>query len=241
MFYFLDGCAQNRRGQDGNSRADRLASWLAALLVGTGVAGIGALGSQALAQEKKPAAQKQSAWVKICDTVQIAKEQKKKICITHHERLDGNTGMVLVSAGIRNVEGAKSERFLVMVPLGMALPPGIQVRIDDDKEPIKLRYTLCHVGGCTAETDATPELIKKLQQGKQMLVAAINAAGKPIGFPVPLNGFTAAYKGKPVDSKKYANARRQLLMAIRKRQIARAKALAEQRKKQQESQKKKKK
>ena len=35
------------------------------------------------------------------------KDEKKElnICLTHHERLDGNTGMVLVSAAVRQVEG----------------------------------------------------------------------------------------------------------------------------------------
>ena len=56
----------------------------------------------------------------------------------------------------------------------------------------------------------------------------MNAAAKPIGFPVPLAGFTEAHDGKPVDNREYAKARGQLMAQIRKRQIeAMEKAKAE--------------
>src|SRR6185436_8167482 len=59
------------------------------------------------------AAAGQSAWVKLCEKANAVtknkegKEEKKEIniCLTHHERLDGNSGMVLVSAALRQVEG----------------------------------------------------------------------------------------------------------------------------------------
>ena len=63
-------------------------------------------------------------------------------------------------------------------------------------------------------------------------MAAKNAIGKIVPLPVPLTGFTAAYDGPPVDSKKYASARRNLMLQIRKRQIERAKKAEEERKKQ---------
>ena len=70
--------------------------------------------------------------MKLCEkaTAQVkdkdGKEEKKdlNICLTHHERLDGNTGMVLVSAALRQVEGQDKQHFMVMVPLGMLHPAG---------------------------------------------------------------------------------------------------------------------
>ena len=79
-----------------------------------------------------------------------------------------------------------------------------------------------------------------MKKGKLLMVAAINVAGKPIGFPVPLTGFSKAYAGKPVDSKKYADARRKLMIFIRKRQIAAAKKAREAAQKKQKGQKPKK-
>ena len=59
------------------------------------------------------------------------KEEKKElnICLTHHERLDGNTGMVLVSAAVRQVEGQDKQHFMVMVPLGMMLQAGMRATL----------------------------------------------------------------------------------------------------------------
>ena len=132
-----------------------------------------------------PSGAAQSAWVKLCETaVGIAKdkdgkEEKKElnICLTHHERLDGNTGMVLVSAAVRQVEGQDKQHFMVMVPLGMMLQAGMRAtlypkdawekvqkneKVDESKlKAIKLAYTLCHPAGCTAEMEATPELHRR--------------------------------------------------------------------------------
>ncbi len=196
----------------------------------------GMLATDAFAQDAKKAAPKEakagaagegenSAWVKLCEkTPDLTPNDKtdaikeRNVCLTHHERIDGNTGLVLVSAAVRQVEGSDKEALMVMVPLGMALPPGAQVKIDEN-EPIKLQFTLCHASGCTAEAEATKQVIDQMKNGKQLVVAAINLAGKPIGFPVPLTGFGTAYAGKPVDNEKYKEARGKLMQAIRERQV----------------------
>lgn len=180
----------------------------------------------------------EAAWVKLCEKAPSLQEEGEQldVCLTHHERIDGNTGRVLVSAAIREVQGTDRRSLMVMVPLGMALPAGVQAKIDDG-EPIKLKYTLCHVGGCTAEAEATNELIEKFKNGEKIVVAAVNLSGKPVGFPVPLSGFTKAYTGDPVDNEKYRSARQRLMQSIRKRQMAMMKkAREEQQKKEAQSQ-----
>jgi invasion protein IalB len=184
----------------------------------------------------------QSAWVKLCEKATATqktkdgKDEKKElnICLTHHERLDGNSGMVLVSAAVRQVEGQDKQAFMVMVPLGMMLQPGMRAtlypkdlwekaqkneKIDETKlKPISLAYTLCHPAGCTAETEATADLLNELKKGGGLMVFAINATGAPAAFPVPLIGFEQSYSGPPVDSQKYSEARRTLMQQIAQRQ-----------------------
>lgn len=191
---------------------------------------------------KAAPAPKQSAWVKLCEDAPLVKKDKdgkdvkeeKNICLTHHERLDGNSGMVLVSAAIRHVEGSEHDHLMIMVPLGMALPPGIKAavytkeqwekaakneKIDDkDLKPIDLKYSLCHSSGCTAETEATKEIVDQMKAGGGIMVLAMNAQAQPIGFPVPLDGFTDAFAGKPVDNAEYKKKRGELMAQIRQRQ-----------------------
>lgn len=184
----------------------------------------------------------QSAWVKLCEKAPFAGKDKdgkeerieKNICLTHHERLDGNSGMVLVSAAVRQIEGVDKQHLMVMVPLGMALPPGMQAavypkemwdkiqkneKVDDTAlKPIKLAYNLCHSAGCTAEVETTPEIMKELKAGAGLIVYTMGGAGEPIAFPVPLLGFDAALAGAPVDNVEYSKARRALMEQIGQRQ-----------------------
>jgi invasion protein IalB len=190
------------------------------------------------------AGDKKSAWVKLCEKAPFNTKDKdgkdvkneKNICLTHHERLDGNTGMVMVSAALREIEGNDKKSMMVMVPLGMALPPGLRAavytkeqwaqaakneKIDEKTlKPISLKYSLCHAAGCTAEVEATSEIIEQMKTGGGIMVIAMNAGAQPIGFPVPLDGFVEAFAGKPVDNKEYAKARGQLMAQIRERQQA---------------------
>ena len=195
----------------------------------------------------------QSAWVKLCEKANAVgkdkdgKEEKKElnICLTHHERLDGSTGMVLVSAAVRQVEGQEKQHFMVMVPLGMLIVPGMRAsiypkdlwdkaqkneKVDETKlKGIKLGYTLCHPAGCTAEVEAPPELINDLKTSGGIVIFSINAGGQAVGFPVPLAGFDQAFSGNPVDNKQYGEARKQLMQQIAQRQ----QELAEEQRKQQ--------
>jgi hypothetical protein len=138
----------------------------------------------------------------------------------------------MVSAAIRSVEGQETKRFLVTVPLGMALPAGTQIKIDEQKDPLKLTFTYCFPNGCTAETEASDALVKSMAGGKILLVSAISVVGEQVVFKLPLAGFKESYEGKPVDTAQFANVRRQYLLKYREALIQKAKkADAEKKKK----------
>lgn len=238
----------------------RVAAYVAALALGAAVA-LPAVAQEKKKDAAKPAAAapaapaakdaaaapaggaaNKSAWVKLCEKAAFNKKDKdgkevkeeKNICLTHHERLDGNTGMVLVSAAIRQVDGSDKQHLMVMVPIGMAIPAGVRAavyskeqwekaakneKIDEKAlKPIELKYSLCHPAGCTAEVEATAEVMNQMKSGAGLMVLAMNAAAQPIGFPVPLDGFGEAIAGKPVNNEEYAKARGQLMTQIKQRQ-----------------------
>jgi invasion protein IalB len=180
-----------------------------------------------LAADDPPKDGEKSAWVKLCEKAPVSKSESKEVCITHHERVDAKTGLPIISAAVRTIEGQDTMRFLVTLPLGVAVPPGMQVTIDEMKEPVKLSYKLCLPNGCTAETEATPELMKKLSTGQVLQVVAFSAVGEPINFQVPLRGFRASFDGKPIDTSIYGThhkERGKLMLRIRENMIKRAKA-----------------
>jgi invasion protein IalB len=206
--------------------------------------------AQAPAEPKRtfaaPLGQQRAAWVKVCEKVPAArkgkdgKEEKKEvdICLTNHERLDANSGMTLVSASIRQVAGESAQDFVVIVPLGLQLQPGLHIaiyskdlweraqkdeKIDQTKlKGIKLGYTLCNPTGCVAEAETTPEFMTDLKTSAGLVVFAVNSVGAPISLPVPLDGFEQALVGNPVDNKEYAESRKAIAQKVEQYQRDRA-------------------
>jgi len=169
----------------------------------------------------------ESAWAKVCRKNE--QTGNKQICLVQHEGLDANTGIVLATAAVRNVEGEDKQNLLVGVTTAYSLvmPAGVQIKIDDS-EPIPLQYTVCLPTSCQAQMELTKEIFDKMRKGKQMIVAAMNMQQQRIGFPVPLTEFGKAYDGPPADTAKYQEAWRQLVEKSNQRQIELAKKVAQQ-------------
>ena len=96
--------------------------------------------------EDNAATATQSAWVKLCNTINILswspdagisdKKEQAYECSTQHERLDGQSGKVLVSAAVQQADTQTS--FVVQLPRGVltqgaaarpVLPPDMRVVI----------------------------------------------------------------------------------------------------------------
>jgi invasion protein IalB len=189
-----------------------------------------------------PAGAPPPPWVKVCEKIPFVTRDKdgkearddRQLCLTQHERIDGNTGIVLVSAGIREVEKFDKKYFMVMVPLGMSIPENIRVGVYpkalweklekneqvDDKEvkPITLPYMMCHFAGCSGEIELSADFEKQLKDGAGLVVLVVNGAGVPIGLPVPLTGLSQVQSGKPIDMETYKAEKAKLLTAIGQRQ-----------------------
>jgi invasion protein IalB len=171
-------------------------------------------------------AAEESAWVKLC----LKNEQtaNKQVCLVNHEGLEPNTGMVLVAAAVRSIEGDDKQHLLVRLPTAYSLviPAGVQIKIDDG-EPIQLQYAVCFPTSCQVQMELSKDMFDKMRKGKQMVVAAMNMQQKAMAFPVPLTGFGKTFDGPPVDNAKYEEARRLIMEKFRQRQIDLANKAAE--------------
>ena len=200
----------------------------------------------------KGAAGGESVWVKLCEvlpTGTIYKDGKEQamgasMCLTQHETLDGKTGRAIVSAAVRQMDGEQRQYFMAMVPLAIMVKPGMRValypkdawetmrkneKVDETKlKGLSLDYTTCNATGCTAQVEATPELLNDLKSFGGILIFAINAVGEATPYPIPLTGFAQAYTGAGMEAKKYAEGRKALALQLEQRQ----RDLAEQAKKQ---------
>jgi invasion protein IalB len=162
-------------------------------------------------------------WVKVCKT-----DQGKSVCLINHEGLDPNTGMIVVAAAVRIIDGEAKQSLLINLTTANSLliPAGIQVKFDD-AEPMSVKYVICVPSICQAEMELTKEMSDKMRTGKQLAIAGMNMQQKTMAYGIALTGFSAASDGAPVDNAKYEEARSQMLAQARQRQIELAKNAAD--------------
>jgi invasion protein IalB len=242
------GAAWLRRG--GNTGIRSTAALCAVLAFGFASAGAPAFAQDA----KKADAKKSSQWVKLCDTVKLkgkagadgkeGKPEEKQLCSTMFEAIESNTGQLIVSVGLQQMQGAPKQVLAVMVPLGTIIPGGVKLAVYNkdqwekaakkekvelkDLKTADLKFAHCLPVGCTAEAQATPEVVEMLKSGAGLAVLAIWANGNQFTVPVPLNGFAEALGGKPIDKTEYQANRKKLMQHIMQRQAElREKAKAE--------------
>lgn len=160
-------------------------------------------------------AQEPSAWIKLCDPAGGKTGQEQAVsCRVYHQRLDSSTGGVIVSVAI-NANGGLKTPIVIAVPGTMAKPPGTRFavyskemwaqakrgeRVDDKKlTPVSIPFKRCDTTACIASGTVPASFLKDMLAGGGIMVLAMNKQGQPIGFPVPLDGFSTTVAGQPVD------------------------------------------
>ena len=216
----------------------------AALCVSASLVAFEGAWTAANAEDAAPAADAAAApakaprtWVKICGKVQFAdtkaKDPKtappveKQVCATQHEKFDPGSGGLLLSIAVREMEGNDKKILSIATPLGVLLPPGIAMQFDDEKDEKKfdrVRFDFCAPAGCSSESELTPELLDKMSKAKSMHIYAITLQGAPLGFKISMEDLATTMAGAPVDSAKYFDARKNLVMGLREKMIAKQKA-----------------
>lgn len=81
----------------------------------------------------------------------------------------------------------------ISVPLGVYLPNGLVIQIDD-RNPLRIPFEYCNSGGCTTRIQLQDDILGAMKAGQQMtveIVQFINA--KKYYADISLKGFTAAF------------------------------------------------
>ncbi|TDH38126.1 hypothetical protein E2A64_03080 [Pseudohoeflea suaedae] len=102
------------------------------------------------------------------------------------------TGQLLISISVRMPPEAEQATMMIQLPHGLYLPDGITMAIDGEeleKQPIQT----CDPEGCYVGLSIKPDVLEKLQDGKQLLVAFGNLNRNKIEIPIFLGGFREAF------------------------------------------------
>jgi invasion protein IalB len=113
-------------------------------------------------------------------------------CAIEQTAVLSKTGQLIVLVNIRVPTDTHAPVALVQLPLGLNLPVGTKLQVDDGKA-VDLQIQTCENRGCYASTPIAPELLTALKSGKQLKVSFQNLAKETITIPMPLADFAAAY------------------------------------------------
>ena len=139
--------------------------------------------------EAAPATPPQSGWIARCAS---ASRDAPLECVMEQSAVLTKTGQVIVVVNIRIAPDTRAPVALVQLPLGLSLPAGAKVQVDDGKA-VDLQIQTCEQRGCYANTPITPDMLTALRSGKQFKVSFQNLGKETITIPMSLTDFAAAY------------------------------------------------
>ena len=102
------------------------------------------------------------------------------------------TGQLVVLINIRVPSDTHAPVALVQLPLGLTLPGGAKLQVDEGKS-IDAQIQTCEARGCYASVAIAPDLLAALRSGKQLKVSFQNLGKETITIPMPLADYAAAY------------------------------------------------
>jgi invasion protein IalB len=114
-------------------------------------------------------------------------------CAMEQSAVLTKTGQLVVLVNVRVPSDTHAPVAMVQLPLGINLPGGARLQVDDGKAT-DLQIQTCENRGCYAGAAITPDLLAALKSGKQLNLSFQNLAKETITIPMPLTDFTAAYE-----------------------------------------------
>ena len=114
-------------------------------------------------------------------------------CAIEQSAVLTKTGQLIVLINIRVSAETRAPIALVQLPLGLNLPAGAKIQVDNGKTS-ELQIQTCEARGCYANLQISPDVLAALKSGKQLKVSFHNMAKETISIPMPLADFAGAYE-----------------------------------------------
>jgi invasion protein IalB len=128
-------------------------------------------------------------WEIRCDTPPGAPSEQCALMqyVTAADR--DNVGLTVI---VLNTADQKARILRVLTPLGVLLPHGLGLRIDDT-DVGRAGFVRCLPQGCIAEVIMDDKLVKLLSEGKFATFIVFQTPEEGIGIPIPLEGFKTGF------------------------------------------------
>lgn len=132
-------------------------------------------------------------WQVRCDTPPGAKSEQCVLMqyVTAEDR--ENVGLTVI---VLKTADKKSRIMRVLAPLGVLLPSGLGLKIDN-ADLGRAGFVRCLPNGCVAEVVLEDKLLNQLETGKTATFIIFQTPEEGIGIPISLNGFADGFKALP--------------------------------------------
>ena len=132
-------------------------------------------------------------WQIRCDTPPGAKSEQCALIqsVTAEDR--ANVGLTVI---VLKTADQKSRLMRVVAPLGVLIPSGLGLKIDNN-DVGRAGFVRCLPNGCIAEVVMDDNLITKLRNGQTSTFIIFQTPEEGIGFPMSLKGFGEGYDQLP--------------------------------------------
>ena len=104
-----------------------------------------------------------------------------------------NVGLTVI---VLKTSDQKSRLMRVLAPLGVLLPSGLGLKIDN-QDVGRAGFVRCLPNGCVAEVVMDETLIKQMRTGETATFIIFQTPEEGIGFPMSLKGFGEGYDKLP--------------------------------------------
>jgi invasion protein IalB len=113
-------------------------------------------------------------------------------CAIEQSAVLPRTGQLVILVNIRVPADTHTPSALIQLPLGLNLPGGAKLQVDDGTAT-DMQIQTCEARGCYAGTTIAPDLLAAMKSGKQLKISFQNLNKETLTVPLPLADFAAAY------------------------------------------------
>lgn len=131
----------------------------------------------------------QPGWAARCTS---ASREAPLECVIEQTAVLSKTGQLIVLVNVRVPSDTHTPVILIQLPLGLNLPAGAKLQVDDGKS-IDLQIQTCEARGCFTSAPIAPEQLAAMKSGKELKVSFQNLGKEIISIPMPLADFATAY------------------------------------------------
>jgi invasion protein IalB len=114
-------------------------------------------------------------------------------CAVEQSAIITQTGQLLASVTVRVPADTRRPVLMIQLPVGLFLPAGITIKVDDGKAQ-EIPLQTCDLKGCYGAAPLPDETLAAMKAGKRFAISFQNVSKENIVIPFGLSNFAEAYQ-----------------------------------------------